>query len=71
MCRCMGSHFYDWIDNNACGCIFNRVPERVRMGSQIVGSLGVRKFWLVGFENGKIHGNKGSYRKKCSAVDLI
>ena len=24
------------------------------MGSQIVGMLGVRKFWLVGFRNGKI-----------------
>ena len=41
------------------------------MGSQIVGSLGVGKFWLLGFKNGKIQGDKGSYRKKCSAVDLI
>ena len=41
------------------------------MGSQIVGSLGVRKFWQVGFRKGKIRGNKGCYRKKCSAVNLI
>ena len=34
------------------------------MGSQIVGILGVRKFWLVGFQN-------NCYRKNCSAVDLI
>ena len=38
------------------------------MGSQIVGSLGVRKFWQVGFRKGKIHGNKGCYRKKCSRI---
>ena len=40
------------------------------MGSRIVGSLGVRKFCLVGFKNGKIRGDK-IYRKSCSAVDLI
>ena len=28
------------------------------MGSQIVGILGVRKFWLVGFKNGKVRGKK-------------
>ena len=28
------------------------------MGSQIVGILGLRKFWLVGFKNGKIRGKK-------------
>ena len=41
------------------------------MGSQIVGILGGRQFWVVGFQNGKIRGNKSIYRKKCSAVDLI
>ena len=40
-------------------CIFKRVPDRVtRMRSQTVGILGVRKFWLVGFKNGKIPGKK-------------
>ena len=28
------------------------------MGSQIVRMLGLSKFWLVGFKNGKIHGKK-------------
>lgn len=43
------------------------------MASQIVGILGVRKFWLVGFKNGKIGGKKKLLqdRKNCSAVDLI
>ena len=53
------------------GCIFNRVPNRVtRMGSQFVRILGVRKFWLVGFKNGKICSKKGCYRKDCGTVDL-
>ena len=48
--------------------------QRTRMGSQIDGILGIRKFWLVGFKNGKIRGKK---KKGCSrtenhsAVDLI
>ena len=43
------------------------------MGSQIAGILGVRKFWLAGFRNGKIRGKKkkSCCRKKCSTVDLI
>ena len=41
------------------------------MGSQIVRILGVRKFWLVAFKNGKIRGKKSCYRKKCRAVDFI
>ena len=28
------------------------------MRSQIVGILGAKKFWLVGFKNGKIRGKK-------------
>ena len=41
------------------------------MTLQIVGILGVRKFWLVGFKNGKMQGKKSCCRKNCSAVDLL
>ena len=42
------------------------------MGSQIDGILGVRKFGLVGFKNGRIRGKKKNcYIKNCSAVNLI
>ena len=45
MCRWMGSHFHGWIDY--IGVAFSTVSDRVtRTGSQIVGILGVRKFWL-------------------------
>ena len=62
----MTLHFHDSIDYTG------GVPDRVtRMGSQIVGILGVRKFWLVRFKNGKTRGKKSCYRKNCSAIDLI
>ena len=32
--------------------------------------LGVRKFWLVGFKNGKIRVKINCYRKNCGAVNL-
>ena len=41
------------------------------MGLQIVGILGVRKFWLVGFKNGKIREERSCERKNYSTVDLI
>ena len=41
------------------------------MGSQTVGILGVRKFWLVGYKNGKIRGKKSCFRNTCCSGDLI
>ena len=40
MCRWMGSHFHNWTD-------YNRVTFLVviRIGSQIFGIFGIRKFW--------------------------
>ena len=54
ICSWMGLCFHDWIDYYGVA-FFNGVT---RIGSQIVGILGVRKFWLVGFKNGKICGKK-------------
>ena len=49
MCRCMGSHFHDWIDYS--GVIFSHIFNRVtRMGSHIFGF-----FWV---RHGSIHKNR-------------
>ena len=65
-----GVVFSRLIENN--GLAVNRVPDRIsRMGSQIAGILGVRKFWLVGFKLERFAIKKSCYRKNCSAVDLI
>ena len=45
MCRCMGSHFHDWIDYN--GVSFSIVT---RMGWHMFGILGIRKLWCVGIQ---------------------
>ena len=38
------------------------------MRSQIVGILGVRKFWLGGFKNGKISGKKNVVTERTVAL---
>ena len=40
MCRWMGSHFHNWTDCNGPVTILV-----ARMGSQIFGIFGIRKFW--------------------------
>ena len=59
MCRWMGSHFHDWIDYNGVAFSTEFPTELPEWGRKlIVGILGVRKFWLVGFKSGKIRGKK-------------
>ena len=54
MCCWMAFHFHDRIDyNDYIFCIFFFLLE---LGCKFLGSWGVRKFWLVGFKNGKICG---------------
>ena len=44
LCRWMGSHFHIWTDYN--GVTFLACFRRItRMGSQIFGIFGIRKFW--------------------------
>ena len=40
------------------------------MGSQIARILGVRKFWLVGFKNGKIHTKKKVVTERTVALSI-
>ena len=58
----MGSHFKTGL--TIMGLHFQQSSRVTRMGSQIVGILGVRKFWLVGFKNGKIRGKKKKLLQK-------
>ena len=71
MCRWMGSHFHNWVDCNGVAFPTEFLIDILEWGRKFVGIFGVRKFWLVGFKNGKICGKKSCYRKSCSVVDLI